>query len=275
MKVKYSLLSFFIFLISFTVSAQDSQLALMNDIRAEGQRISEIMEWDSSFTEQLNLVLLQAQRENKESEYSQVLLERLWAHYQVIQSNNKSRVKLPFEESILNWINPLIVFMSDKENSTNKIIRGFPDTYYPVKTLAPELLTDLAKQDIADRFPKEVMHMVRYMITVDELPEIEYAALNAPYEAKQYLHYSNNVNRALKASDDDRINTLLSIYSKYRYGSKSFYLLDLIHNKDLEIQEAHELAKEREKLYNALVSIYKKDNAIGKQSVVEKLSESI
>ncbi len=269
---KHKPFTLLLFALLFSISTK-ANVGLTDSVKIEADRIQQLLNWDSTFTIQLNesLVRLNDEVENKNNQT--LVLSRLLDHYKAIKSNNKSRVKLDFEESLFSWLAPMASYIDQSDQNTEKIIKGFPDTYFPAKILAPELLPDTALISMANGFPKEVMYTVRFMINTDALTEIEQAAINAPYEAKQYLHYSNNVNRLLKKSEDPKVLKLFEIYKAYRYGSKSFYLLDLIYNEEMTMQEAHAISKDRETFYNTLVSVYKKEAPIGIQSVEEKLSE--
>ena len=250
-----------------------SQAETVDELKQEAIRIEQLLNWDSTFSIQLNESLVRVNDEIQSSEQKEIILSRLLTHYQAIKQNNKSRVKLDFEESIFNWMAPMGKYLTDPSANSEKIIKGFPDTYFPAKILAPELLTDSALYELADKYPKEVMYTVRFTINANALKEVERAAANAPNEAKGYLHYSNNVNTLLKESQNPYVLKLFEIYRTYKYGSKSFYLLDLIFKDEMTMQEAHAISKDREKFYNALVSVYKRDDAIGLQSVEEKLAE--
>ncbi len=266
--------SIFFLLFSFAIQpcfAQKEVAVLSEEIKLEGQRISTLMDWDSSFSIQLQNTL--AQVSTKNDLLTQQALTSMLEHFKAIHMHNKSRVKLQFEEYLLTWFIPLLQFSENPKENQSKIISGFPDTYFPTKILAPNLLTDESLAAIAEQYPKELMHMVRFMVDQDPQKEIEWAALNAPFEAKQYLHYVNHVNETLKKSTDKRIIKLIDVYNQYRYGSKCFYLLDKIYKQEMSAVQAHELVQQREKLYNTLVEIYKDTLALGRYSAAEMLSE--
>ncbi|MEZ5009233.1 MAG: hypothetical protein R2753_13865 [Chitinophagales bacterium] len=252
-------------------NAQTKSDNLHDQLIVEAERVSDLLEWDSSFVDDLNISIQRLNQLNKDS-LSNTVVKRLLSHYQSIERNNKSRVKLDFEEVILTWLTPMISFLEDPKNGTEKIIKGLPDTYYPAKILAPELLTDSALTIAADLYPKELMYNVRFMTQADALFEIELAAINAPYATKQYLHYFNNVNSLLKASSNPKVKKLYEIYAAYGFSSKSLYLFDAIYKEQLSIKEAQDISLDRELFYNALVDIYINGDD-GKQSVIEQLSE--
>lgn len=231
------------------------------------------MQWDSSFLETVNYNLKQLEKQQIPDSTKENVLSKLLSHYQSIDKNNKSRIKLSFEEANLNWLNPLASYMQTPQAAEEKLIKGLPDTYYPAKTLAPNLLTDSALTIAANDYPKEILYNVRFMTEADALFEVELAALSAPYEAKQYLHYSNNVNKLLRSSEKESIKKLFELYEKYRFSSKSFYLLDAIYAGDITMEEADKISKNKELFYNALVAVVLKENSIGKFSAKEKLSE--
>lgn len=251
--------------------AQSDSTDLKKQLISEGQRITTLLELDSSFVTTLDQSANQLKSLGQDS-LSELVLSRLLSHYKSIEKNNKSRVKSDFEEVILQWMSPIIGFLNDPKTGTEKIIKGLPDTYYPVKILAPELLTDSALTIAANLYPKEILYNVRFMTQADALFEVELAAINAPYESKQYLHYSNNVNTLLKTSKSDKVKKLFEIYGVYGFNSKSFYLFDKIYTGKLTIKEAHQITLDRELFYNALVDIFI-NGEDGKQSVSEKLSE--
>ncbi len=273
MNLKIYHLSFLIaILFACNVNAQINT-DLIGQIKEEGIRLTELLEWDSTFVEQLELSLRNVERQAESEENANKVLTQLLSHYQSIERNNKSRVKLDFEESLLTWMLPLISFLENPEESKDKITKGLPDTYFPAKTLAPSLLSEEVLNVAANLYPKEILYTVRFMTQADALYEVELAAINAPYEAKQYLHYSNNVNKLLKQSENAIILKLFEVYAKYRFSSKSFYLLDAIYNGEMDMIEAHEASKDKELFYNALAAIYKKEDGIGKYGANEKLSE--
>jgi hypothetical protein len=271
MKFSRGILFLFISLFVQPLFAQNDIERLSKEIKVEAQRVSVLMEWDSTFALQTENTL--AQLQNKNEAITEKVLSRLLLHFQAIHVHNKSRVKLQFEEYLLTWLQPLIDFSENPESNQSKIAAGFPDSYFPAKILAPELLNSENLALIAENHPKELMHMLRFMVNQEAVMELEWAALNAPFEAKQYLHYSNNVHETLKKSTDERIVLLIDLYNQYRYGSKCFYLLDKIYKQELTSTQAHELMQQREKLYNTLVEIYKDSTAIGRASAEEMLSE--
>ena len=204
---------------------------------------------------------------------SLILYDRILQHFSAIERSNKSRVKAEFEQDLFEWLSPFYFHLKNPMTGRDKVIHSFPETYFPAKILAPELLTDSSLTIMAEKYPKEILYALRYMISPDALTEAELAAMNAPYEAKQYFHYHNSVNTLLKQSGIPAVKKLYEIFGEYRYGSNSFYLLHSIFKEDMTIEEAHETGKDREALYNAMVDIYTQDNALGRFSVEEHLSE--
>ncbi|MCP4125307.1 MAG: hypothetical protein GY751_26540 [Bacteroidetes bacterium] len=251
----------------------DDHDALVNEIIAEGERVRNLLAYDSTFTTQITQTLHRVEEENGNHPAKGVFYHRLLNHFKAIRQNNRSRVKLDFEESYLFWFNPMLNSSNDTAKLRATISRGFPDTYFAARNLVPEFLTDSMVLDMADQYPKELLYMLRYMIDPDALVEAERAATNAPYEAKQYLHYSNNINKLLRKSEDPIVLKLLELFNTYKYSSNSYYLVQSILDESITKEEAHEIGKDREQFYNALVDIYTTENSIGKHSVEEKLSE--
>jgi len=251
----------------------DRNDALVNEIIAEGERVRNLLAYDSTFTVQIAQTLHRVEEENGNHPAKRVFYNRLLKHFKVIQQNNKSRIKLDFEESYLFWFNPMLSSSNDTTKLRSTISRGFPDTYFAARNLVPEFLTGSMVLDMADQYPKELLYTLRYMIDPNALLEAERAATNAPYEAKQYLHYSNNINKLLRKSEDTVVVKLLELFNTYKYSSNSYYLIQSILDESITKEEAHAIGKDREQFYNALVDIYATDNSIGKYSVEEKLSE--
>jgi len=262
-------------LLTLSIQAQSNNLgdAMLEEIRSEGERVRALLDFDTTFTEQLALTLRQVENENGDHPAKRVFYNRMLQHYKAIQQNNKSRVKLDFEESYLFWFNPFLAMSGDTTNLQAKISRGFPDTYFAARNLIPEFLSDSIVFQMADAYPKELLYNLRYMFEPDALKETERAAINAPYEAKQYLHYSNNVNKLLRRSEDPVVKKLIEIYSAFKYSSNSYYLLQSILDESISMEEAHDIGKDREQFYNELVVIYAGAESVGKYSVEEKLSE--
>ena len=272
--VRKSRLERFILLLLFPLlclqlgaKASDS---LRTAVQQEGERIAALMTWDSTFTSLLEKELARYEGDSIQD----LMLSRLGDHYRDIGRHTKSRVKEDLEILILEWLPDLRTWLQLPEEQASRRIQGaFPGSYYAAKHLCPELLTDSALTELAIQHPKEVLGMLRYSIDKEALTEIETAALAAPYEAKQYLHYHNSIKTQLLSSEDERIQLLFEIFKQYRYGSNAYYLLDKIHREELSITEAHEIAKDRELMYNALIDIYMKEDALGIYSVEERLSE--
>lgn len=249
------------------VNANES---LRSSVLEEGQRVSELMDWDSTFT----TLLEQEIAKYPEDSIQDLLLTRLRLHYLDIERHTKSRVKENLEILLLEWLPDLRAILKLPEEQASRRISGaFPGSYYAAKHLCPELLSDSSLIDLASGFPKEVLGMLRYTIDVEALLEIETAALAAPYEAKQYLHYHNSIKTQLLRSEDERIGLLFEIFQQYRYGSNAYYLLEKIYKEELSVLQAHEIAKDRELMYNALIDINRVEDALGRYSAEERLSE--
>jgi hypothetical protein len=266
-------IAWLLFSASISAAQNDNGPAILDAIRLEVQRVAELKSWDSTFAIRMEEAFDRAERNFSNEPERLDVYGRMLGHFQAIGSTNKSRVKTDFEELLFGWLSAVVAYGKDAETATEKVIRGFPDSYFPVKVLAPGLLTDSALQVMADLYPKEVLYALRYMVDPDALTEAELAAVNAPFEAKQYFHYYNSVNALLKTSTDSRVVTLYEMFGKYRYGSNSFYLLDLVHKGRMTIAEAHEAGKAREQMYNALIDIYTSEDPVGLYSVEEHLGE--
>ena len=108
----------------------------------EANRVSELLEYDSSFVEQVELTIRLMDAADVDENTRADHLQRMVDHYAVIQHHNKSRVKRDFEESYLFWAAPFLEMNSDTEALTNKVAKGFPDTYFAARNLVPQILTD-------------------------------------------------------------------------------------------------------------------------------------
>ena len=80
-------------------TAQNNSNVLHEQLITEAERITELLEWDSSFVAELDISVKRLNQLDKDS-LTNDILQRLLSHYQSIERNNKSRVKLDFEEVI-------------------------------------------------------------------------------------------------------------------------------------------------------------------------------
>ncbi len=224
----------------------------------------------------LRQVLNQFYREDVSNNLKKEYEIKIINHLNKIVSSSSHKISADFEEQLVNWVVPLLKAESgDKAILEVLLMNSLPDAYYPMRVLLDKEIIKRPLQIMANNFPKELMTCLRYYVypKAEMIEELEMAAKQAPAEAKQYLHYQNNIRNLLVRSEDDTIQVLFDIFQKYRYGSDAYYLLDKIVSNEIDIDAAEALTQDEDVFLNTLTSIAVEDSSLGLFSVREKIAD--
>ncbi len=92
-----------------------------------------------------------------------------------------------------------------------------------------------------------------------------------PNAIKQYFGSNHLIDRAVKNSKDSVVQLVYSIYQKYGTQSKSYALLEYIHKKQLELEDAETLARNSRLFYKTLIELRKKEHILADYTVEKEL----
>ncbi len=224
----------------------------------------------------IDLLIKRIAKEDIASEIKTQIYDALHEHFVALANIPTRHLKEETEREILSWVYPLMMELTKEEDDlSDRLIGMLPDAYPTMKLIFdPEDMIGVNKA-MAFQYPKTLFHIVRMHPdpTLDYKHELTLAAKYAPYEAKQYLHYSNKVHSALADVEDDTIKLILDIYNKYKFAGTGYYFLAEIVSGKMSIEDAENKAQKEELLLNTLINLNKEPGYIAKQSIQEKIND--
>ena len=213
--------------------------------------------------------------------------------YDFFNLENKTLSKLPYENQ--DWFSSTYNYEKDKQERSVQKNKAIAQTFHLNKTQLALLnwsrnlnkidsnIVYIIKSPIGSRF---IEYLARYhpsiiannrekLKSISEFPSIvNKLAEQSPNSIKKYLASSDNpLIEQLKLSQDRSAKTILDIYNRYKFGSKSYVLLHKILNGELTIEKAHEIGNSDIAYMRALMNITIQKNPKGIHSVEEEQNQ--
>jgi hypothetical protein len=141
--------------------------------------------------------------------------------------------------------------------------------FYDDKAYAPDIL-----KFAAQIYPSEVLKMYGdFAYQPYSLSVLEELCKTAPAHVSFYMGGNNAVfTDMMQSTDEPTIQHMLTLFRKVGSNSKAYILLDDVVNYRLTANEAHDLGRNREALFQHLLKLCTNDDILGRYSVDDELT---